>query len=114
MAAVAQNVNRTVRFFSDVLRRPLTTTPNRILSQEALPSAVTNSPCCHAARFARWVALSRQAGYIYDNQCCWRDPRVVGDTKYEIIQSDRHHSPRTCPRDKLLAAAGLRRHFRIC
>lgn len=43
MAAVAQNVNRTVRFFSDVLRRPLTTTPNRILSQEALPSAVTNS-----------------------------------------------------------------------
>ena len=45
MAAVAQNVNRTVRFFSDVLRRPLAATLNQILSQAALPSIVSNTLC---------------------------------------------------------------------
>jgi len=104
VAAVAQNGNRTVRFFSDVLGRPLAATLNQILSQAALPSIVSNTLCIDAAQFARPVAHSWPAGCINEYQCCWPDPQIVGCTNYEIVQSDLDHSPRVYLRGKLLAA----------
>jgi hypothetical protein len=106
VAAAAQIINRTVRFFSDTLRRPLVSKLGQILSQEALPSAVMNAPCSHAARFARSAAHFRPSG------CCLCDQQIVGGTKYEIVRSDFDHSLRACARDKLLAAVATARTFR--
>lgn len=113
MAAVVHNVNRTIRFFSDVQWRPLAATLNQILSQAALPSIVSNAPCVDAAQFARPVAHSWPAGCINEYQCL-PDSQIVGGSNYEIVQSDFDHSPRVCPRDKLLAAAAAAGTSGIC
>lgn len=114
MAAVAQNVNRTVRFFSDVLGRPLAATLNQILSQAAPPSIVSSTLFIDAAQFARPVAHSWPAGCINEYLCCLPDPQIVVGSNYEIVQSDFDHSPRVCPRDKLLAAAAAAGTSGIC